>query len=238
MSPIDELIATLKPDHPIREVRVCAHWTAVWTEQLGLATTLRDECPGHSAQPVREAGYLTNKTAQELCQLANSDSLLEASIGMAAINSMLPGIDGDELNAEQLILEKGAGKGIAVIGHFPFVARIKDQAKALLVMEKRQRPDDLPESAADHILPLADVVAISATTMINHTLPEILQKCRKDSYRIMLGATTPLSPVLFDYGLDALCGVQVTDPPVTLGCIQEGAIFRQVKGVRLVCMKK
>jgi uncharacterized protein (DUF4213/DUF364 family) len=238
MSPIDELIATLKPDHPVREVWVGAHWTAVHTDHLGLSSTMQEPCPGHTARPVEDAGHLHEKTALQLCRLASSNSLLEASIGLAAINSMLPKLNGEEANAEQLIIQKGAGKGIAVVGHFPFVARIKDQAKALWVLEKRQQFGDLPESAADRILPLADVVAISATTLINHTLPEILQRCRKDSFQIMLGATTPLSPVLFDYGLDALCGVQITDPPMVLRCIQEGAIFRQIKGVRLVCMKK
>jgi len=238
VSPIDDLIATLGPDHPVREVRVCAYWTAVWSRHLGLASALRDECPGHPIRPVEQAGHLTEKSTLEICQLANSDSLLEASIGLAAINSMLPEVQGDEINAERLILERGSGKRIAVIGHFPFVARIKDQAKTLWVMEKRLRRGDLPESEAGRILPQADVVAISATTLINHTLEEILKRCRKDSFRIMLGATTPLSPVLLDNGLDALCGVQIADPQMVLTHIQEGAIFRQVKGVKLVCIRR
>jgi len=181
---------------------------------------------------------LTEKSALELCQLAHSDSLLETSIGLAAINSMLPEVQGEELNAEQLIVQKGTGKRIAIIGHFPFVSRIKDLAKALWVLEKRLQPGDLPESMADRIFPQADVVAISATTLINRTLSGILQRCRQDSFRIMLGATTPLSPVLLDNGLDALCGVHITDPRMVLRHIQEGAIFRQVKGVRLVCMRR
>lgn len=238
MLPINDLIAASGPDHPVRDVRVCAYWTAVWTRRLGLASALRDECPGHPARPVEQAGHLTEKSALELCQLAHSENLLEASIGLAAINSMLPEVQGEELNAEQLIVEKGTGKGIAVIGHFPFTARIKEQAGALWVLEKRMRPGDLPERAASQILPLADVLAISATTLINNTLSGILQNCRKDSFRIMLGATTPLSPVLLDNGLDALCGVQITDPQMVLRHIQEGAIFRQIKGVRLVCIRR
>jgi uncharacterized protein (DUF4213/DUF364 family) len=238
LSPIADLIATLGPDHPVREVRVGAYWTAVLSRRLGLASALRDECPGHPARPVEQAGHLTEKSALELCQLAHSDSLLEISIGLAAINSMLPGVQGEELNAEQLIVEKGTGKRIAVIGHFPFVARIKDRAGALWVLEKRLQPGDLPESEAGQLLSQADVVAISATTLINRTLSGILQRCRKESFRIMLGATTPLSLVLLDIGLDALCGVQITDLQMVLRHIQEGAIFRQVKGVRLVCMRR
>ncbi len=238
MSLMDDLISTLGSDHPVREVRLGAYWTAVRSRHLGLASTLRDACPAHPAQPVKEAGQLTERSALELCRLAHSQSLLEASIGLAAINSMLPSVHGEALNAEQLIVEKGAGKAIAVIGHFPFVNRIKDQAQALWVLEKRIWPGDLPEGAIDRILPQADVVAISATTLINHTLEGILQCCKKDSFRIMLGATTPPSAVLLDNGLDALCGVQIVDSQRVLRHIQEGAIFRQVKGVRLVCVRR
>jgi uncharacterized protein (DUF4213/DUF364 family) len=237
-SPIDNLIATLDSDHPVKDIRVCAHWTAVWTRHLGLASTLRDECPGHPARPVAQAGHLTDKTALELCQLAHSDSPMEASIGLATINSMLPEVHGDEVNAERLILERGTEKKVVVIGHFPFVARLRDQVETLWVLEKRPRANDLPESEADRVLPQADVVAISATTLMNHTLLGILKRCREDSFRIMLGATTPLSPVLFNYGLNALCGVQVANPQLVLRYIQEGAIFRQVKGIRLVCMRR
>jgi uncharacterized protein (DUF4213/DUF364 family) len=235
---VDDLIAGLKSDGPVQEVLVGAHWTAVQTKHLGLASTLRDPCPDHPANPVKDAGRLKEQTALQLCRLAGSASPLEATIGMAAINSMLDRVDGEELNAEQLITARGADKNIAVIGHFPFVSRIRDQVRALWVLENRPQPGDLSASAAGDVLPQADVVAISATTLINHTLDGILENCRRDSYRIMLGATTPLSPVLFDYGFHALCGVQVEDPQIVLRCAQEGATFRQMKGVRLVCIQR
>lgn len=237
-SPIGDLIAALSSDYPVKDIRACAHWTAVWTRHLGLASTQRSETYGHPPRPVSQAGYLTDKTALELCQLAHSDSPMEASIGLATINSMLAEVQGAEVNAERLILERGAGKKVVVIGHFPFVTRLRGQVEALWVLEKRPRADDLPESEADRVLPQADVVAISATTLMNHTLLGILERCRENSFRIMLGASTPLSPVLFDYGLDALCGVQVTDPQMVLRHIQEGAIFRQVKGIKLVCIRR
>jgi uncharacterized protein (DUF4213/DUF364 family) len=54
----------------------------------------------------------------------------------------------------------------------------------------------------------------------------------------MLGDTVPLSPVLFDYRVDALAGTQVIDPELALRCVSQGATFRQIKGTRRLTMTK
>jgi uncharacterized protein (DUF4213/DUF364 family) len=54
----------------------------------------------------------------------------------------------------------------------------------------------------------------------------------------MVGPTTPLLPVLFDYGVDILAGAKVVEPDKTIRSISQGAIFSQVEGVRLITMAK
>jgi len=74
---------------------------------------------------VKEPGFLLDKDPQDLVQLAYSQSILEAAIGMATINSLLE-TDEDsciELNAAELIKEKGKDKKVAIVGHFPFILR-------------------------------------------------------------------------------------------------------------------
>jgi uncharacterized protein len=56
-----------------------------------------------------------------------------------------------------------------------------------------------------------------------------------------LGPTTPLSEVLFDYGIDFLSGTRVADPEKVLKSISEGCHFRQLKkrgGVELLTLAK
>jgi uncharacterized protein (DUF4213/DUF364 family) len=60
----------------------------------------------------------------------------------------------------------------------------------------------------------------------------------KNSFVVMVGPTTPLLPVLFDYGVDILAGANVVEPDRTISSISQGAMFRQVEGVRLVIMAK
>lgn len=247
MSIIDDLIASLGSDAPLREVRVCAFWTAVVLHdgRCGLASTLRPEepqCAG-PAPLVPRAGHLLECSALELAEYAKSESLLEASIGLAAINSLME-IDESrcvELNAEQAILKEGAGRKVAIVGHFPFIPRVREAAEKLWVLEKRPVKGDLPAEMAAGVLPRADVAAITGTSLINHTFEGLMKLCRPDALIIVLGPTAPLSPLLFNYGADIICGTLVTDAESVLRLIGQGANFGQVKrgrGVRLLTMAR
>ena len=55
---------------------------------------------------------------------------------------------------------------------------------------------------------------------------------------VVLGPTTPLSPVLFDYGADVVSGTRVVDPELALRSAGEGATFRQIRGIRLLTMER
>jgi uncharacterized protein (DUF4213/DUF364 family) len=192
-------------------------------------------------RPVRDVGGLSRKSALELAQYAKSDVQLEASIGMAALNSLLK-IDEDrcdEVNAIEVLIEGGKGKKVAVIGHFPFIPALREAAAQLWVLEKKPRAEeDLPADRADEIVPLADVVCITGTSFINHTVEHLLGLCRRDALVVMVGATTPMSTILFDWGVDLVAGAKVADPTLALRCIAEGASFRQIKGVKRLVFKK
>jgi uncharacterized protein (DUF4213/DUF364 family) len=242
---IDDLIASLGSDAPLREVRVCAFWTAVVLEdgRCGLASTLQPEEPHGGAShalPVRRAGHLLECSALELAEYARSESTLEASIGLAAINSLLEVDESHcmELNAEEVILSEGAGRKVAIVGHFPFIPRVREAAEKLWVLEKKPVRGDMPAERAAEVLPQADVAAITGTSLINHTFEGLVRLCRPDALVIVLGPTTPLSPVLFDYGVDVISGTKVVDAEAVLRCIGQGATFKQVKGVRLLTMRR
>ena len=248
MSLLDDLLATL-PEGAINEVRVGAFWTAVTAEvqgqrRCGLASTLIGENDHHhtGVDDVADAGHLTRYAARQLAALVRSSSPLEVSIGMAAVNALLtPHLEHCvELNAEDVILTEGAGRRVAVVGHFPFLPRCRAVAGTLWVLEKRPQGDDLPAEAAREVLPQADIVAMSATTLMNRTFDELIALCRPDALVLVLGPSTPLSPVLFDYGVHILSGSLVENIDAVLRAVGEGANFRQVRryGVRLVTMRK
>ena len=240
MKIVDDILAFLPQESKeckVKEVRTCSCWTAVVSKKCGLASTFLDRYVPR--REVKGVGQLTRMTALELAQYAKSDILQEASIGMAAINSLIEFDESEcrEENAFAILAEKGEGKRIAVIGYYPWVPRLRKIAKELWVIDTKPQVRDLPPQAAPEILPEADVVAISGTAFINHTVEALLNLCQ-DKFVIMVGPTSPMSAVLFDYGVDVIAGVKVVDTEKVLLTISEGAKLPQVRGIKFLTMRK
>jgi uncharacterized protein (DUF4213/DUF364 family) len=243
-----ELIQSLLPGK-ILAVQVGLSRTAVIAEtdeglRCGLAATLSNPDFNHRCCPsVRHAGHLHEMQAADLAGLVESNSFTEVGIGLATINALLPRHPEQwvDLNAEDYLAEHGMGKNIAVVGHFPFVDRLKALANKFWVLELAPRDGDFPAQAAPEIIPQADVVAITATTLINKTFQGLIDLCRSDARVVLIGPSTPLSPVLYEHGIDVLSGTIVTDPQVALTGIAQGISFhqlRQEKAVQLVTIQK
>lgn len=240
MSILADLISALPGDAAAREVRVGAFWTAVWSRSCGLASTLHAGDHEHGATFVTEAGRLQGRSARDLASLAHSGSTLEAGIGLAAINSLLE-VDETrcvELNAGRFLIERAPGKKVALVGHFPFVPELRRVAGHLWVIDMHPAVGDLGPEEGAGVIPEADLVAITGSALVNHTLEGLLEQCRRDSLVMVLGPTAPLSPVLFDFGVDVISGTRVVEPERALRCVSQGAVFRQVKGVRLLSMQR
>jgi len=235
VSLINDLLNAIQTDAPVRSVLVGAHWTLVCSRGCGLASTMVGDKP-HGHEKVRDVGRLHLKSARELAEYLRSDNQLEASIGLAAVNSLL---EVDEslavvINAADVLQEHGAGKKVALVGHFPFIPRLRHAAAELWVIEQHPTEGEYPASAADDLIPQADVVALTGSALINHTLEGLLALCQPNALVVVLGPSTPLSPVLFQYGVSILSGAHVVDEAAALRSIGQGAIFQQVEGVKLL----
>jgi uncharacterized protein len=239
---INNLLTALDYQATLKEIQLGAFWTAVLTRNCGLAST--PHAPDHHSTdlpaPVKDAGDLMEKSALGLARMARSESELEAAIGIATINSLIEIEESRciDLNAAELIQEKGSGKRVAVVGHFPFVKRLRETTKELWVIEKHPRESDLADSEARNILPKADVVAITGSAFVNHTIEDLLKFCDPKAFVIVLGPSTPLSPILFEYRIDVISGTKVIDPETVLRFVSQGSTFRQMKGIRLLTMKR
>lgn len=238
MSILDDLLPTL-PDAPVREVLVGVHWTVVCSRGCGLASTLPASGP-HGEAGVRDVGRLHLKSGREMAEYARSSDPVEAGIGVAAINSLLD-VDesrGVEVNAARVLAERGRGRDVALVGHFPFIPRLREEVGRLWVIEKRPSEGDFPESAAADLIPRADVVALTGSALVNGTLDGLLALCRPEALVMVLGPSTPLSTVLFGHGANLLSGVRVQDESAVLRTVAQGASFRQVEGTRLLTIER
>ncbi len=237
MTILDDLLDSLQHDAPVRSLWVGVHWTYVCSRSGGLASTLTGDS-SHGHESVREVGRLHEKSARQLAEYARSENPLEVSLGFAAINSLLE-VDESrsvQINAAEVLAERGRGKNVALIGHFPFISKLREAVGQLWVIEQRPAEGEYPASAAADLLPQAEVVAITGTALMNQTLDGLLALCRPGSTVMILGPSTPLSPILFKYGVTILSGARVVDEAAVLRTVGQGASFRQVEGVRLLTL--
>lgn len=243
MKVLDELVNSVKADVAISKVIIGLYTTVVAnTKQAGLSSTLYFDgiSEGHRHIPIRDAGELHLKSPDELCSYVFSDIIIEAAVGMATINSYLP-VDiskYSEINAFEILAEQGAEKRVAIIGNFPFIDRLRKSVPQLSVFDRAVRDGVLPQEQMPTVLPEAEVVAITGTSLINRTFEDIMAHVDDAAFTIMLGPTTPLSPLLFNYGIDVLCGSIVADAALVENCICQAVPFRFMKGVKHVALLK
>ena len=235
MSLLADLLQDVNTDAPVRSVLVGSHWVVVCSRSCGMASALHGD-HNHGRPEVRDAGRLHVKSAADLLELGHSESMLEASIGVATLNALLE-VDESravELNAAEVLAARGKDRKVALVGHFPFISSLRAAVGQLWVLEQHPVEGEYPAEAAAELIPRADLVAITGTALINGTLDSLLGFCQSGATVMVLGPSTPLSPVLFDYGVDILSGTRVVDEDAVLRTVAQGASFRQVEGVRLL----
>ncbi|HOY67138.1 MAG TPA: DUF364 domain-containing protein [Candidatus Ozemobacteraceae bacterium] len=226
----------------VRRVAIYAFMTIVRTDQMGMSMTLLDDRIYTSGihAPVRQMGQVEQLCLAELLTWTDSHVPLERSIGMAALNAAVlppirPCVAG---NALELAASRARGKRAVVIGHFPHLEEIRRVASAFHILEKRPQPGDLPAEAAPQVIPDADVVAMTGVTCLNDTIDDLLRLKKPGSTWIVLGPTVPLSPVLFEFGVDVIGGAWAEEPDTVEAMMSQGGTARCIPGLRSVLMPR
>jgi len=191
-------------DRPAEDIRVGIKYTCARVGgQIGVAHTLYS--PGHAGSPVGVGKLAGVKVAH----LALSHNPVEACIGTAAINAQLspdPGASGENI-FKRIVAMAPDFRKIGVVGEFPFVKEL-DPVKTF-AFEKREVPGYLPMERESELIPECDLVIITGCAFSNHTLEDLLRI--SNGYTMVIGPTTPLSPVLFDHGAHLLAGIRAHD---------------------------
>lgn len=209
----DALIRGISSDAAVTGTLMGQCWTAVETvAHFGMAmTTPVDTVPRMVSR------HYTDMGLKELAQAAKSWNLTEAGFGMAAVNAYyntparLEALKAyepfDKYCTDGLDLRD---KHIGVVGHLNMPQSVYEQASSVRILERSPRPGDYPDSACDWLIPQCDVVIMTASTLVNKTLPHLLDLAQ-NAYTILAGPSCPMCPELLDFGIDRIAGLVITD---------------------------
>jgi len=185
-------------------------------------------------------GKLAGRRAADLAREALSGHGIRRAVGIAAVNALAdycwqrrphpdvelcPGVDAFDAT------EIRKGDKVVVVGAFvPFLKELKRRGQPFLVLEQDAatlKADELPffrqAEQAPEILPEADVVLITGSTLVNNTLEDLLALARPEARVTIVGPTVGMRPDAFlARGADVLGCVRISAPDAFLDLLAEG----------------
>ena len=223
----DQLIATVPVNLKVKDCLAGLNWFLVRSRGVGVAMR-----PLEGAGALRRAGHLRSMKLRDLAAWVKSWNAYEAAMGLAAINSAINapemmrrnwGVRLKQSREEDVftsLREQMRGKKVAVIGHFQGLERLAELCR-LSILERRPQAGDLPDWASEYVLDHQDVVIMTASALINKTLPRLLA-LSEGAQIVLAGPSTPMHPLLFDHGVHVLGGLLVEDDDNVWHTVAEG----------------
>lgn len=198
-------------------------------------------CPS-SARAMPLSGRLTKRSIEETLADLESNNILRKTLAIATLNALSASCwtSGEAKRAGYILeLDKNTfdevtipaeGKTVVVGALVPILKRlIKSHADfTVLEMDKRtlkgaELDHYAPPEDAHLYIPEADLVVITGVTVLNDTLPNLLQLVKPGAQVVVTGPTASMLPnSFFKRGVTMMGGVLVTKPDEVLDCISEG----------------
>lgn len=182
-----------------------------------------------------------------LAGLAKSWNFREASLGVAAMNAWYSQVDhlrdlgaevdegrssaGRDQNPFSFLRGGYEGGKLVVVGHFPNVGAAAKVAQVTVLERNCQSALDVPDSACEFVLPDADYVIMTGTTLTNKTMPRLLQLSRQ-SFTAVTGPSAIPCQVMADAGANVIAGSVVVDPEAAKFAVKGGSKAQWRSGIK------
>lgn len=211
----------------------------------GLCATPLKEIPGavccpSSAMSMPFPGKIARMGALRVAEEAVTRTGLRRALGIAALNALAARAVDRRGTAGHVVLEGAEAFDVAaiephetavVVGAFgPFLKALRRIGARHFVLEKDPatlRPEEMahfrPSETYPEIVPQADVLLVTGTTLINDTLPGLIACARPTARIVLVGPTVPMLPdAFFDRPGMVLGTVRVTDAQALHQVLAEG----------------
>lgn len=232
---------------PVERVCIGQVWTLVRVAgQTGLCMT-----PQSYTRTLEWSGNLTGKPASELIGwLQSSWQPYEMALAVAALNAVIGSgteavfmkRDAKSLGGGNLAVFRAftpqLGQGsVCVVGRYPGLDSVLESTD-FICLERTPGERDMPDQAAEYLLPDSDWAFVTASALANKTLPRLLDLSRTGR-TVLMGPTLPWSSIWRAWEVDYLAGVEVLDEEFLWRVVSEGGgvrIFEGGVGYRLLSL--
>jgi uncharacterized protein (DUF4213/DUF364 family) len=186
-------------------------------------------------------GKLAGRPAAGLLDEAIAQTGIRRAVGVAALNALAqlvverrggePGFDLVEGLDAFDAAEVQAHETAVVVGAFaPFLRGLREIGARHFVLEKDPatlKPHEMPyfreADRAPAVVPQADVLIVTGTTLINDTLGDLIALARPSARIVVVGPTVTMVPdVFFERGCHILGTVRIIEPDAFLDILAEG----------------
>lgn len=230
-----------RPDESIqRLVRGGSLLAVAGQRRMGLCSRLTGPLQLGREHAATELGAMpgTLKDMASLLLLPETE-LEHRCFALAAVNALLPPpSQATSRKAQDLLAERGQGKRVVVVGHFPFLNNLAHDFARLSILELAPQPGDVGAQDAATVVPQAEVLAITGQTLVNGTLSGLLNLVRTGAYVMLLGPSVPFAPALLDMGISALGGAVVQHMDQAAADVLAGKPFKGLAGVESMLWEK
>jgi uncharacterized protein (DUF4213/DUF364 family) len=215
------------------------------TGHAGVAFTPIGEIPEAVCCPTTavrmpQAGSFEGKSISEILKYSLDTNVLKSAIGVATLNALSQLIIelGDDTNYRIIkdtdgfdLLEIQPYETVSLIGAFgPYIRRLKMMQNPFFIVKKNPqtlRSDEIKyfksDSEMSSAIEKSDVVIITGTTIVNHTIDPILSYIKNEVRAAIIGPTASMIPdAFFKRGVTMMAGVRILDSDLMIKILKQG----------------
>lgn len=210
------------------------------TGHAGVCNSMLSEATLDCCEVLLKAGTLAGRPVTAFLGFIESWDFIERIMGVSALNA-LSQIVFDE-NPDRYLVERRnlvdvvevqPADTVVMVGHIkPFTPVFKAKAKTLYILERNPNKYEgiLPDTASEKLLPEADVVVITGSTLSNGTLDRLLELTNNARTVAIVGPTASCLPdPLFSRGVDYVGGIRICNADKAMQILSEGGGTPQLK---------
>lgn len=196
-------------------------------------------CPTSAAR-MPPAGRMEGMPVSEVIHYALDHNVLKSAIGIALLNGLTQWLVDSGKGTDYKLVKDRDGfdlldiqpfETVSLVGSFgPFIKRLKAMGNPFYIIEKNPqalRSDEMkyfrPESEMKGALENSQVIILTGTAIVNHTIDTILSWAGEGKRVAVVGPTASLLPdAFFKRGVKVMAGVRILNPDLMLKILKQG----------------